>query len=115
MEDQTEDLIRSIQSLVGSIRADDGVPAIVRHIDSIAGSVGDVVSSTEAAYGLTGNNNLKGRADPVIRTLANCRTKLMNAGAEGRSIRNPAALKEFTNRLPPLAFEIARETKVSAL
>ncbi|KAI9717878.1 MAG: hypothetical protein M1812_004405 [Candelaria pacifica] len=111
LEDQTEGLVRSIQSLVASIRADEGLPAIVKHIDSIAGFVSDVVTSTEATFGQTGDKDLRRQAEPITRSLAKCRTMLVNTGAEGRGINNPVALKEFTNKIPPLAFEIARETK----
>ncbi|KAI9704946.1 MAG: component of the polarisome [Candelina mexicana] len=111
LEDQTEGLVRSIQYLVASIRADEENSTIVKHIDSIAGIVGDVVTSTETAFEQTGNKDLRRQVGPVIHALANCRIKLTNAGAESRGISDRIAMKEFTNKIPPIAFEIARETK----
>lgn len=73
--------------------------------------VGKVLSSTDAAIKKTGNVSLRDGADPILRTLSACRTKLLDANAESATINDPARLKDFNNRLPPMAFEIARETK----
>lgn len=111
LEDQTEGLVHSIQSLVASIRAEEDMKNIRNHINAIASVVGKVVSSTENYMNQLGNPALGDRAEPIVRTLADCRTKLLNAGVDGESIRDPDRLRDFTNKLPPLAFEIARETK----
>ncbi len=111
LDDQTEGLVHSIHSLVGSVRADDGVSVIRDHTNDIVILVGKVLSSTETAISNTGNTALRDRAEPVMRTLSDCRTRLLNANTEGESIRDPARLKDHNNRLPPMAFEIARETK----
>jgi hypothetical protein len=62
--------------------------------------------------GQGGNSTLRDRGEPTIRKLSDCRAKLLEFNSEGESITDPAVMKEFTNKLPPLAFEIARETKV---
>ncbi|KAI9892545.1 MAG: component of the polarisome [Vezdaea aestivalis] len=111
LEDQTEHLVQSIQSLVNSIRTDDGLPPIRSHITDIASVVGRVVLATETAIANTANPALKDRGEPVTRKLADCRARLLAAGAEGEKVRDASQLKEFAGRLPPLAFEIARETK----
>lgn len=35
----------------------------------------------------------------------------MDASVEGNSIQDSADFKEFTKKLPPLAFDVARQTK----
>jgi hypothetical protein len=112
LEDQTEGMVQSIQSLVSSIRADDGMPIIRNHINDIVAVVGKVVTSTETAMSQAGNSILRDRGESIIRKLSDCRTKLLEVNSQGVNIRDPALLKDFTNKLPPLAFEIARETKV---
>ena len=82
------------------------------YMNAIANVVGKVVSSTEA--GMREPNAsplLREKAEPVIRSLADCEARLLDASTESETLQNPMQMKEFTNRLPPLAFEIARETK----
>jgi G protein-coupled receptor kinase-interacting protein 1 C term len=112
LEDQTEGMVQSIQALVSSIRADDGMPIIRKHINDIATVVGNVVTSTETAMGQAGNSILRDRGESIIRKLSDCRAKLLEINSEGENIKDLAVLKDLTNKLPPLAFEIARETKV---
>ncbi|KKY18051.1 putative cell polarity [Phaeomoniella chlamydospora] len=112
LEDQTSILVQSIQSLVNSIRAEDDMKIIRGYMNAIANVVGKVVSSTEA--GMREPNAsplLREKAEPVIRSLADCEARLLDASTESETLQNPMQMKEFTNRLPPLAFEIARETK----
>ncbi|KAI9814690.1 MAG: component of the polarisome [Thelocarpon impressellum] len=111
LEDQTERLVGSIQSLVGSIRADEGMMQISDYIGDIATVVGRVVSSTEATINRTGSLALRDRGEPILDNLSGCRARLLNASAEGERLRDPGQLKDLTKLLPPLAFEIARETK----
>lgn len=113
LEDQTEKLVGSIQSLVSSIRAEDAMGTIRTHINDIAHVVGKVVRSTEGTMSQSDLAALQDRGEPIIDKLSNCRARLLQANEDSVQIRNPASLREFTKQLPPLAFEIARETKVS--
>lgn len=70
-----------------------------------------MLSSTEAAINKTGNDSLRDGAEPIMRTLSDCRSRLLDANAESATINDTGKLKDFHNRLPPMAFEIARETK----
>lgn len=78
-------------------------------IKSIADVVGKVVSETESS-------SLPGSADMVSR-LATCRQRLLEAGDRGQELatrgRKPGERewRMWTQTLPPIAFEIARETK----
>jgi septation ring formation regulator EzrA len=109
LEDQTDSLVRSIQSLVGSIRAEADLPQIRSHISTIADVVGQVVGATENS--LATSSALRGRVEPIVQNLAQCNSRLANASAESEGLGEKRTAREFMSRLPPLAFEIARETK----
>lgn len=116
LEDQTESLVQSIQSLVSSIRGTDDIVSVQTHIDTISTVVGKVVSSTEAAIASPKSSPaLRERTGPIIQILTDCRQGLLNAGREGDRIDqtnpDPEQIREITNKLPPIAFQIARETK----
>lgn len=119
LEDQTAILVQSIQSLVSSIRSEAGITAISNQITSIASVVGKVVSSTEAAMSTTGNGPLRTQAEPILRKLSGCRQRLEDANDRGRAIADEAReddegdriWRQWNQSLPPIAFEIARETK----
>jgi len=116
LEDQTDALVRSIQSLVSSIRAEESLPSIRSHISEIASVVGGVVSATESSIQEPNfiSETLKAKVETSVTTLAGCKAKLLSASADSESLDPTSAkgaIKMFTQKLPPLAFEIARETK----
>jgi hypothetical protein len=112
-------LVQNIQSLVSSIRSEAGIGNISSQIAAIADNVGKVVSSTEAAMSSTGNGPLRSQGRPILRKLSNCRQRLLDAGEKGRDIADEGRdddggeqdWRVWTQSLPPIAFEIARETK----
>jgi hypothetical protein len=112
LEDQTEGLVQTIQALVASIRAGEDIASIRSHISAISTVVGNVVYSTD--HSLTKhdmNPALRDRLNPVVQTLADCSDRLTQTGAAGEDASSPAQLRDVTSKLPPIAFEIARETK----
>jgi len=117
LEDQTALLVQNISSLVSSIRSESGITAITNQINSITTVVGEIVSSTETA--MTSNGSLRAQAQPILKKLSNCRQRLVDAGAKGRSIADEErdddegerTWRQWNQSLPPIAFEIARETK----
>ncbi|KAK2750794.1 component of the polarisome [Onygenales sp. PD_40] len=112
LEDQTEGVVQSIQALVSSIRAEDDMSTIGTHIEVISSVVSKVVSATEHAMAQPGSNPaLRDRAGPVIQVLSSCRDKLADAGAAGSQATSLSGMREVTSKLPPIAFQIARETK----
>ncbi|RAL11290.1 putative cell polarity protein [Aspergillus homomorphus CBS 101889] len=112
LEDQTDGLVQSIQALVASIRAEQGVNTISTHISAISSVVSHVNSSTQHYIdGPEVNPTLRQRAGSIIQTLEHHRDRLTGTAAEGEGISDPAELRTITNKLPPIAFEIARETK----
>ncbi|KAK3336630.1 hypothetical protein B0T19DRAFT_45118 [Cercophora scortea] len=108
LEDQTAALVQTIQNLVQLIRNEAGINQVSEEISTIADVVGQVVFETQAL----GSNG----AD-LVRRLASCRDRLMEAGnsgqdlaAEGKDTKS-REWRMWTQTLPPIAFEIARETK----
>lgn len=67
----------------------------------------------------TGNAPLRNQAEPILRKLSSCQQRLIESGEKGRAIADEAreddegerAWRQWTQSLPPIAFEIARETK----
>lgn len=112
--------MQTIQSLVSSIRSEAGITAITTELSAIASVVGNVVTSTETAMSSTGNAELRMQAKGIVKKLSECRTKLIEAEDKGRKIadmgdddagRGEMEWRMWTQSLPPIAFEIARETK----
>lgn len=109
----------TIQSLVSSIRSEAGITAISNQLKAVADIVGKVVTSTETAMSTTGNGKLRSQGEPILRKLNNCRQRLLEAGEQGRAIADEGreddegerAWRQWNQSLPPIAFEIARETK----
>lgn len=106
VEDQTTILVSDIQNLVSSIRGDADVRQITSEMDAIDVIVGKVITETQAS----------GHGELVVR-LAECREQFLEANDRGQDMGNigidPASREWhlWTQTIPPIAFEIARETK----
>lgn len=118
LEDQTALLVQTIQSLVSSIRSEAGVAAITSEISAVASVVGKVVTATENSISSTSNTELRVQGEPVIKILTTCQQRLLEAGDKGLKIagikdngKGGMEWRAWTQNLPPIAFEIARETK----
>lgn len=91
---------------MGSVRTDANIDQIANEIRSIDAIVGQIIADTQA----NGNGNL------VVR-LDDCRERLLEASDRGeqlaRSGGNPGDRdwRMWAQTLPPIAFEINRETK----
>ena len=116
LEDQHEDLVQAVQALVSGVRTEAGLPIVRDYMGDIGGIIDNVVSLTTTAFVETRSASLRAalrdRAQPVLDKLSDCRTQLVSANAEADRINDTASFKAYVNRLPPLAFEVARETKV---
>ncbi|KAL8698804.1 MAG: hypothetical protein Q9201_006373 [Fulgogasparrea decipioides] len=111
LEDQTEGLVQSIQSLHNSVRSETHPAGAKGHLDSIASIVGKIVSETQHTTRSTSNTTLREQADPVADKLAAYREKVMAASSECDKIHDTQAWNKFKDTLPPLGFNIASETK----
>ncbi|CAK7206231.1 component of the polarisome [Sporothrix eucalyptigena] len=108
LDDQTAVMVQIIQDMVGSIRSGAGVQQITSQINEIADIVGKVIAETEAS----------GNGGPSLDKLVSCRQRLVDAGDRGEAMSAAEAnggrkmdMRQWTTSLPPVAFEIARETK----
>lgn len=108
LEDQTAVLVQTIQNLVQLIRNDADINQVTEEINTIADVVGQVVSETDA---------LSSNGGELVRRLSACRERLIEAGKRGVDLAadgkdtNSREWRMWTQTLPPIAFEIARETK----
>jgi len=107
LDDQTAIMVQTIQSLVGSIRSDAPIERITGQIGDIADIVGKVIAETESS----------GNGGQSLDRLVTCRQRLLEAGDRGEDLaadgKGPRdrEWRMWTQTLPPIAFEIARETK----
>jgi hypothetical protein len=120
LEDQTDTLVASIQSLVASIRQDDVMPIVRSHIGAITDVVGNVISATEgvieeAPHGSRLATTLERAVHQDIQKLENTRKQLMKASVDSQALdsarKGDGKVKMLTQGLPPLAFGIARDMK----
>ncbi|CAG8908519.1 unnamed protein product [Penicillium egyptiacum] len=112
VEDQTDGMVQQIQALVASIRAEDNLHTVQTHVSAISNVVANVVSATEQLMReRSGDVTLQQTSEPVIAALDQCRGRLTATASEGEDASTPEQLRELTNKLPPIAFEIARQTK----
>lgn len=110
-------MVQNIQSLVSSIRSEAGITAIETQINAIADVIGTVVQSTETAMSSTAA--LRNQSEPIVRKLSTLRQRILEAGQTGRAIADEGRdddegdrqWRSWNQSLPPIAFEIARETK----
>lgn len=67
----------------------------------------------------TGNFELRQKGEPILRSLSQSREQILAKGVEGRAIADAEReddegerqWRAWNQSLPPIAFEIARETK----
>ncbi|KAJ5130381.1 Spa2 homology (SHD) of GIT [Penicillium bovifimosum] len=112
VEDQTDGMVQQIQALVASIRAEDNLQSVQTHVTAISDVVANVVTATEHLMReRSADVSLRQASEPVIAALDQCRSRLATTAGEGEDVTNPEQLRELTNKLPPIAFEIARQTK----
>ena len=112
VEDQTDGMVQSIQALVASIRAEQELSSVEIHVSAIGDVVTNVVSATEnLMHDRSGDVALREQSEPAVQALDECRGRLMSTAAEGHHATTPEQVREVTNLLPPIAFEIARQTK----
>lgn len=113
LEDRTDVLVQAITLLVDAIRNDEDMPVVRDHISAIATTIDNVVTSVERTRNEPSSyqSTLTERSGPIMAILQDCREKLVQASTDSANIDGQAKSKEFMQKLPPLAFQVARETK----
>ncbi|KAI5462126.1 hypothetical protein BGZ63DRAFT_205661 [Mariannaea sp. PMI_226] len=106
LEDQNAVLVSEVQNLVSTVRGEANIRQIAAEIDSISAVVGKIIAEAESSgYG------------DMISQLSNCRARLLEAGDRGEDMANigiganATEWRQWTQTLPPIAFETAREAK----
>lgn len=105
LENQTESIVESIQSLLTLIRGETTLPTLHDHVEPIATVVAAVVAATRATP-------LRDRAAWIVDNLATCREKMLAMAGEAEEDEQGKITKGYKSRLAGLAFDMARETKV---
>ncbi|KAH7034653.1 uncharacterized protein B0I36DRAFT_360154 [Microdochium trichocladiopsis] len=104
---QSDSLVQSIQTLVDYVRRDSPMEEIDAQINAVGDVVNNILYETESV----------GRIDDIQDRLSACRQRLFEAGDQGKDLASrglKAGDREWrmwTQTLPPIAFELARETK----
>lgn len=119
LQDQTNLLVQSVQSLVTAIRSESGITATSNNINTISDVVGRVISSTEKSMNTVENTKLQAQAEAVIKNLIDGRERLIEAGTIGRRIADEGrdddeserAWRNWNQSLPPIAFEITHKIR----
>lgn len=108
LDDQMAVLVPTIQNLVQLIRTDSDISQLTEEIGAVVDIVGRVATETET---------LGPAAAQLVVRLGACRQRLIEAGDRGVDLaaagKDPRTRewRMWTQTLPPIAFEIARETK----
>lgn len=104
---QSDSLVQSIQTLVDFVRRDSPMQEIDAQINAVGEVVNNILYETESIE----------RIDDIQDRLSACRQRLFEAGDQGKDLASrglKAGDREWrmwTQTLPPIAFELARETK----
>ncbi|KAL2178762.1 uncharacterized protein P884DRAFT_196640 [Thermothelomyces heterothallicus CBS 202.75] len=117
LEDQTAVLVQTVQNLVQLVRDDADIDRITREINAIADVVGQATAETQSVVGGGPGGTGTGTGAELVKRLTNCRERLTEAGNRGLELaagggdNKSREWRMWTQTLPPIAFEIARETK----
>ena len=95
---------------MGSVRANYNPAAIREYSNDITAIIDKVIGETQDSISGPDNGVLRERLDPIVRSLRESRSKLMNASVECESVTGiTAGWKEIANKLPPLTFPVAKQ------
>jgi hypothetical protein len=113
MEDQSHQLVESIQILIEAIRREEAMSNIRNNIDRIVNAVENVLeTSTKGATEPSPyQNDWRSQTSPIHQNLEGGKQRLVQASADCEMHERSPSAKEFTSSLPPLAFQVARETR----
>jgi hypothetical protein len=105
--------VESIQVLIEAIRREESMGNIRNNIDRIAGTVEAVLAASErgSQEATSYRNEWQTQTGPLQDNLEDCKNKLLQVGDDSQAYADDAPSKDFTQKLPPLAFQVARETR----
>ncbi len=89
---------------MNSIRSN--IVKIVRTVDNVQAAAAKG-SEEPTSY----QSEWRAQTTLILDNLEDCKVQLLQASNELMSYENHPSAKEFTQKLPPLAFQVARETR----
>lgn len=113
IEDQSDQLVEAIQVLIEAIRREESMNNIRNYIERIASTVEAVLAASDkgAQDATSYRSEWQTQTGPIQTNLEDCKNKLLEAGDDSQDYDADASSKAFTQKLPPLAFQVARETR----
>jgi hypothetical protein len=113
IENQSDDLVTSIHVLIEAIRGEEPMSSIRSNIVKILSTVDNVQEAAMrgAEAPTSYQSEWRSQTIPIHDNLEECKGQLLQASNESMSYENHPSAKEFTQKLPPLAFQVARETR----
>lgn len=118
IEDQTTTLVSTIQTLVSTVRTPlPSPPTISTSLSQMAAISHTIINAIDRS--MTSNPELRQQADEIVNRLAKAREQVLDRLDEAGQMPEDGPMGEDEERgwvgwckgLPPLAFEVARETK----
>ena len=86
---------------------------IRNNIERIASTVEAVLAASEkgAQEATSYRGEWQSQIGSIQNHLEDCKNKLLQAGDESQNYDGGASAKDFNQKLPPIAFQVARETR----
>ncbi|OAA46828.1 Spa2-like protein [Metarhizium rileyi] len=106
LDDQTALLVSDIQNLVSFVRSDAEIGRIITEILSINATVGKILDETQSC----GYGSMAARLGAAYDRLTEAYERGRDL-AQSAVVQDDTSWRKWTQTLPPIAFEIARETK----
>lgn len=113
MGNSTDSLVQSIQSLVGSIRNEDGMPILRDHINGILDIVDMLLAAVEGSMEQPSafQSMFAEEVMPAFNALSKSKGHLEQAIVDSGKHDGKPSAKMFTQSLPPMVFQTARDAK----
>lgn len=102
-----------MQVLVGSVRDEDPIPVVRNHANGILDSIDLILAAAEGGMETptTFQTDFTKHVEASYNKLSQLKIQLEQAVEASAQHDGKPSAKEFTQRLPPLAFQTAREAK----
>ena len=113
MEDQCHQLTESIQFLIEAIRGEEPISTVRAHLERIVSTVEGVLemnargSSNPSPYQAA----WRSQTESVEQKLEDVTQRLLQASDEAEAYDQQSSAKDFTQKLPPMAFQVARQAR----
>ncbi|RMD41407.1 hypothetical protein DV735_g3698, partial [Chaetothyriales sp. CBS 134920] len=113
VENESDEVLASVQLLIEAVRGEQPMQAIRGNLAKIVSTVDDVRAAVAKGSDEVTPYQSQWRADTTLvsENLEQCKLRLLQASDESMSYEQYPAAKEFIQKLPPLAFQVARETQ----